>query len=224
MGELAAESRRADRTSAAGTTLFEVDAQTLASLELNGDLRDAGPHHRDAAWVTVGAFVDTVWGQGVSLHGGQGQGLDWSAHASELVPPFTIEMVLRPMNTTCYAKLFGADDSLDAGFYYCHGVVSYPGEVQGLTPPGQVHYLAFVVQSPNALEVYFQGDYLGLTDPFMNFPVSQAFFFRDDSHTSRGEMLRGVVDGVRISRGARSREEIASLAKRLHLKSENIFR
>ena len=42
------------------------------------------------------------------------QGLDWSAYAHLMVHPYTVEMVLVPAQTSCWRKIFSANDGSKA--------------------------------------------------------------------------------------------------------------
>jgi hypothetical protein len=113
----------------------------------------------------------------------------------------------------CWAKLFGANDATDSGWYYCDGFQAYPNSAvtSAEITAGTRHYFALVSTSPTTMDVYFQGVKIGSTASAFTAPPSAAIFFRDDSGTSRHEQLRGIVEAMRISNVSRSSAEIAAV-------------
>ncbi|MGE0869406.1 MAG: LamG-like jellyroll fold domain-containing protein [Kofleriaceae bacterium] len=195
-------------------TVFEPDANTLALLELNGDVSDSSGNARDATLIG-GTFESTSWGMGLALPGTQPQGFQWTDHAGLLAHPYTVEMVVTPTDTACFQKLFGAKNNMDAGWYYCDKFDAYPNEAIGPSlVANERHYFAIVSRSATEIDVYVNGAFIGSTDASFSAPPMAAIFFRDDTHTD-DENLTGVVDAVRISNIARSESEIESVADRL---------
>jgi len=200
------------------------DPDVLGDFEFNGDVRDSSGHGRDATFLG-GQYVPTARGQGLRVFPAPGpdgvnapMGIDWSAYASLLAYPYTIEVVLTPQATDCWHKLFGFDDANDDGWYYCSDAFqAYPNpEVGiGLMSPGDEHYLAFVATAPDQIDVYFQGVFVGSTPASFEAPPAQAIFFRDDQSTGRYEQLHGVVDALRISSRARTPGEIVTVQEGL---------
>lgn len=216
--------------------VFTADEHTLAIFELNGDLLDSSGHGRHAlptrepSDAGAGAqtldpvrFVQTSWGQGLTLPGTPYQGFDWSAHASLLSAPFTMEIVLVPSETDCYQRLFAFDAEDDDGWYLCDGFEAYPNDALLGTDfaEGERLYLAIVMSTEldadagtgAAITVYKNGTLLGTSQGAFVAPPTDAVFFEDDNH--RGEQPNGVVDAVRLSSGARSAEEISATWTRL---------
>lgn len=197
--------------------VFQSDPSTLAILELNGTVDDTSGNGRTPTLIG-GTFVPTAWGQGLRLPAADPQGLNWSAYASLIQHPYTIEMVLTPDSVTGWAKLFGVDDASDAGWHY-YGNSFYAWPVGGVSHPditaGTRHYFAVVSTGPSTVDVYFQGVKIGAVGASFTAPPREAIFFRDDSSTSRYERLRGVIEAVRISRGSRTAAEIAAVQARL---------
>lgn len=196
--------------------VFTTDSSTLAIFELNGDVTDSSGNGFDATLIG-GTFVATSWGQGLSVPGGAVQGFEWTAHANLIAHPFTIEMVLTPVDVSCWRKLFGPDDALDIGWNYCMKFQTCCGDatVGPDLPAAQRHYLAIVSTSTTQDDVYINGTLAGSIHSGFTAPPSQAIFFRDDSQTSRMEALTGVIDAVRISGVARTPTEIAAIQTRL---------
>jgi hypothetical protein len=197
------------------TQVFGTDDGTLARFELNGDTTDSSGHQRDATLIG-GQFVATSWGMGLELPGTADQGFQWSAYANLLVHPYTIEMVVTPDDTSCYKKLFGPSDSMDNGWHYCGSFQTYPNNLVGpLLGAHQRHYFALVSTSATQIAVYINGTEVGTVDASFTAPPSEAIFFRDDTSTSRLEALAGVVEAVRISKVARTTQEITATATKL---------
>jgi hypothetical protein len=197
--------------------VFAPDDGTLAILELNGDLTDSSGHLRDATLID-GTFVPTSWGQGLAVAGMATQGFQWSAYASLLVHPFTIELVVTPQSVACWHKLFSPNDLFDNGWYYCLQIQTCCPDafVGGSTLPiDQRHYLAFVSTSATQSDVFYNGTRLGSVATGFTTPQAEAIFFRDDLTSLRGEAFIGVVDAVRISNVARTPAEIATVQARL---------
>jgi hypothetical protein len=190
-----------------------MDASVVAKFEFNGNVLDSSGNGNHARLIG-GQFIQTSGRQSLHVTGPAPAGLDWSDHANLLVHPYTIEIVLTPRATAPWGKLFGFDDANDNGWYYkSQGIQVYPhavlgsGEVRG----NERHYLAFVSTDPSTVAVYFQGKYLGTTKASFKAPPPQAIFFRDDSRTNRSEQIDAVVEEVRISKVARTSEEIAAV-------------
>jgi hypothetical protein len=198
------------------SSVFDTDSGTLALLELNGDESDTSGNNRSPLLVG-GTFEPTSWGMGLRMPADDPQGLDWSAYASLLVHPYTIEMVITPDSVGCYGKLFGATDDSDNGWYYCDGFDAYPNNTvadAGITASTR-HYFALVSTDASTIDVYFQGTKIGSTAASFTAPPSAAVLFRDDSSTGRSERVAGIVEAVRISSVARSSTEIAAVATHL---------
>jgi hypothetical protein len=200
-----------------GSEVFPPAPGVLAQFEFNGDTLDSSGNRRDAT-LLGGQFVTTAFGQGLHVSAGGPTGIDWSQFAGLLVHPYTIEMVVRPVDTTSYRKLFSFSDSTDAGWYYhSQGFQAYPNGVVGggQVAAGNRHYLAIVSTASNQLSVYFQGVLLGTTNAGFSAPPAQAIFFRDDAASGRAEQLDAVVDALRISGVTRTSAEIAAMQDRL---------
>lgn len=197
------------------TSVFQSDPSTLALLELNGDVLDTSGNARSPTLIG-GTFEATSWGMGLRLTADP-QGLDWSAYAALLTPPYTIEMVVTPTSVDCWGKLLGAGDADDNGWYYCNGFQAFPSaEITdaGITA-GTRHYVALVSTDTLNVDVYFQGVKIGSTAAPFTAPLSAAIFFRDDSVSTRDEIFRGVVEAVRISSVSRTSTEIAAVQAHL---------
>ena len=201
------------------TKIFAPDPNTLALFELNGTLADTSGNNRNATLIG-GGFTNTPWGMGFAVNANSTQGFQWSAHASLLVHPFTIEMVMRAGQTGCYRKLFGGSDASDAGWYYCNQFTSYANQ-QSITKVGpnlvanQRHYFALVSTSTTQMDVYLNGTRVGSAPTRLASPPVAAIFFRDDTATQRAEAVAGVIDAVRISKIARPQGEITATQQRL---------
>lgn len=196
---------------------FGNDAAVLARFELNGNVLDASGNGNHAR-LLGGEFVPTSFGQGLHVFQSEGTGIDWSDRARLLVHPYTIEMVLTSSTTSPWGKLFGFDDASDSGWYYKEdGIQAYPNSVLGRGQVGanEQHYLAFVSTDPSTVTVYFQGTPLGSTKATFTAPPAMAVFFRDDSDTGRGEQIDAIVDEIRISKVARTAQEIAAVQESL---------
>lgn len=211
--------------SAAAEEVFSpASPETLATFEFNGNVHDSSGNGRDAI-LLGGDYVATAFGQGLKVSRDP-QGIDWSAFAGLLSYPYTIEVVLTPEDTDGYKKLFSQDDADDAGWYYVsEGFAPFP---QGLVGDGQMkahqeHYLAFVSTAPDVIEVYFQGQPLGPVNASFTAPPVQAIFFRDDTHTGRGERLDGVIEALRISGVARTPNEISAIYQRLDADGDGLL-
>jgi cysteine-rich repeat protein len=183
----------------------------LAEFEFEGDTLDTSGNQRHAT-LLGGSFVPGLFGQELLLSPVGPTGLDWSAFASLLVHPYSIEMILTPTQTLNFAKLFSSNDALDQGWYYANkGVHDFPTATlgEGLLQNNQRHYLAFVSTSATTMNAFFQGTFIGAFNTSFIAPPPQAIFFRDDSASDRREQVFGVVEGLRISEVARSASEIA---------------
>jgi hypothetical protein len=201
------------------TKIFAPDPNTLALFELNGSLADTSGNNRNATLIG-GGFATTPWGMGLSVNGTATQGFQWTAHASLLVHPFTIEMIVKPGQTGCYRKVFGGSDSSDAGWYYCNQFTSYANQ-QTVTKVGpnlmtnDRHYFALVSTSTTQMDIYLNGTRLGSAPTRLANPPTSAIFFRDDTATQRSEAIAGTIDAVRISKVARTQAEITAIDMRL---------
>jgi hypothetical protein len=205
------------------TSVFQNDPSTLALLEFNGDASDTSGNGRSPI-LLGGTFVPTSWGMGLRISATDPQGLDWSEFAALIKPPYTIELVVTPDNVSCWAKLFGTNDTSDSGWYYCNGFQAYPNPVMTGTniTAGIRHYFALASASTSTTDVgastvvvYFQGVKIGSTATSFTAPPSAAIFFRDDSATSRGERLSGTIEAMRISSVSRTSAEIGVVQARL---------
>ena len=197
--------------------VFGPAAGVLAKFELNGNVTDSSGNGRNAV-LLGGQFVATAFGQGLHVFAGGPTGIDWSQFASFLVHPYSIEMVLRPQETSNFRKLFSFSDTADNGWYYqLQGFRAYPnaGLGNGQLRAGDRHYLAIVSTAVNQVNVYFQGVLLGATNAAFSAPPPQAIFFRDDAASGRGEQVDAVVDAIRISGVTRTITEIAAVQARL---------
>lgn len=208
-----------DTSSPASAENFPPADNVTALFEFNNNVEDSSGNNRHATLIG-GGFAPTPCGIALSVNrDGTDVGLDWSAHAALLSHPFTIEMVVTPLETSSYAKLFSGDDSDDRGWYYHNqGFRSYPTDSlgQGQILPGERHYFAFVSTSNQEMNVYFQGTLLGTAQINVDQPFVNAVFFRDDAATGRGEQLTGNIDALRISSVSRSAEEIAAAQQHLN--------
>lgn len=200
--------------------VFPADPDALAKFEFNGDVKDSNGTGRDAI-LLGGEFVATIWGQGLHVFPpspGGAIGIDWSEFAGLLVHPYTVEVVLAPLDTVGWRKIFSFEDASDAGWYYKNqGIQAFPNPVVGT---GQVladerHYIAFVSTASDQVDIYFQGVLLGSTDASFTAPPAEAIFFRDDTSTGRREQLDAVVEALRISGITRTQGEIEFIQQRL---------
>lgn len=192
--------------------------QSLIILEMNGDLLDSSGGGRDAEALDTATFEDTAFGQGLRTTLDAADGLSLSAFADALTHPFTVELVIIPDDTDGYAKLFSFDDDEDDGWYYGgQSFQAYPGPELGADQllPGERHYLALVSTSDTRMSVYFQGNLLGDTAMGFTAPPAEAIFFEDDRFTDRDERLAGVVEALRIGRGALPAGQRAAVVARL---------
>ncbi|PRQ02668.1 hypothetical protein ENSA7_54970 [Enhygromyxa salina] len=197
--------------------LFSADEDTLAILELNGDANDSSGNERHAMLIG-GSYVDTAWGQGLSLPQMTQQGLSWTAHVADLVAPYTIELVLTPAQTTCFQRLYTFNSMSDHGWYYCSGFASYPnGTIGQQFPVNQRQYLALVSTDDTTLDVYVDGVLLGSTPTGFTTPSGHAEFFNDDADNLHFEELLGVVEAIRISSVARTEQEFIDIQARIEL-------
>lgn len=194
-------------------SIFPDAPNVLALFEFDGNVSDSSGNGNDAVFIG-GRYVSTPLGQGLKLSQGEAGGIDWSAHASQLVHPYTVEIVLTPQNTANWKKLFSFDDQSDNGWYYLNdGIQAYPHAVlgQGEVIGNQLHYLAFVSTAADQVDVYFQGELIGSTPATFTAPPTQAIFFKDDTITGGSEGLEAVVEAVRISSQTRTLEEMAAV-------------
>lgn len=196
---------------AAGPTVFTSDNGTLARFEFNGDVLDTSGNARHATALGAATFASAKFGSGLVL-AGDPQGFDWSTYASTLPSTFTIEVVYTSSNTSGYRKIFGANDTLDPGWYAIGTqVTSYPNAKFGTLAVNTLHYVAFVATSATMMDVWVDGALAGNTNIGFTAPPAQAIFFRDDTSTNRGEAMTGVVDAVRISSVARTSAEVGAV-------------
>ena len=228
-GDAGAEAGSADAGSDAATCddascILGSDHQTLALFELNGDFTDTSGNGRDAVPIGLDAgtgsmyFEPTPWGQGLRVNGIADQGFDWSAYASLLLPPFTMEMILVPHADPGWQKLYGFDDTNDDGFYFYQGEFqAYPSPKVGTFVIGSPFYIAIVGNVSDAgdgttpIDVYINGAFVASSTLTTTLPQTAAIFFCDDTYTSRQESLQATIDEVRLSSGARSAQEISDL-------------
>ncbi|MEM7534184.1 MAG: Ig-like domain-containing protein [Chloroflexota bacterium] len=193
---------------------FDVDEHVLALFNFadsdDDTVTDSSGHNRHATLIG-GTYVEGRLGPGLRVEPSDLVGVDWSAYAELLTPPYTIEMLLTPEGTSSYAKLFSFDDGSDHGWYYRNrGIVSYPHSSIGFGQvlPDTLHYIAFVSSTEGTMDVYYQGALLGSTPSGFSSAPIDAIFFRDDTSTGRGEQVTAVVEALRISSVARGAEEI----------------
>ena len=197
--------------------VFGTDANVLAKFKFNGSVMDNSGNGRDAI-LLGGRFVQTAWGQGLHVFGSGQIGIDWSKYANFLIPPYTIEMILTTSSTNPWGKLFSFDDTNDNGWYYKdEGIQSYPHPVlaRGKVRAGERHYFAFVSTQPSTMNVYYQGRHIGSTSTGFKAPPAQAIFFRDDTRTNRREQIDAVVEALRISKVARTPQEMQAVQQLL---------
>jgi hypothetical protein len=153
---------------------------------------------------------------GLHVTGAATQGFQWTKYAALLVHPYTVEMVVTPVDVSCWKKLFGPSDSVDNGWYYCDKFESYPSNTVGPSlTAGTRHYFAIVSTSSTNIDVYLNGTKLGSLAASFTAPPTEAIFFRDDTFTQRNESLSGVIEAVRLSKVARSPTEITAIATNL---------
>ncbi len=197
---------------------FLNDASTLARFEFNCGMVDESGNGRDATPFGTPTFATSRFGSGLVLPDTDPQGMDWSAYASLLRHPFTIEIAITPTDTTMFGKIFGAVDTTDDGWYfYMQAIGIYPLYYfgAGRAQADQYQYLAFVSTNNTRMNIYHNGTLLGTTQLSFMAPPTAAIFFRDDTATVRNERVGGVVDAVRISSVARTGTEITSQWMRL---------
>ncbi len=149
-------------------------------------------------------------------------GLDWSAFADLLVPPFSIEMLLWPTGDLHdERKLIGTNDAAFQGLAYrSNGLKGGSAAVLGMDSlqVNDLHYLTFVFVNDTEVRVYAQGEFLGTTImPNFFLPASGVYLVSDDR--SRTDQLTGFVESVRICRGRLEDGEVqahwASLARQV---------
>jgi hypothetical protein len=199
--------------------VFPPDNSALAIFELNGSGVDSSGHGRHASLIGAATFTTTAWGKGLVLQGDPGS-LNWSSYAGLIQHPYTIEVVVVPSRTSCYAKLFSFSDSNDRGWYYCGQFNSYPhGSIGPQLLTNQRHYFAMVSTGAGSIQVYLNGSSIGAINASFSAPPGQAIFFRDDSVSGRSETLTGVVEAVRISNVSRSTNEIKAIQSKLNTSS-----
>jgi uncharacterized RDD family membrane protein YckC len=200
--------------------VLPIDRHVLAKFDFDADVLDRSGRGNQAR-LLGGEFVKSASGHGLHIAKSDNPGIDWSDHATLLVHPYSIEMILTTSSTSPWGKLFGFDDRNDAGWYYkSDGIQAYPYAILGggQVQANQRHYLAFVSTDPTTVTVYFQGKPLGSTNASFTAPPQAALFFRDDAATGRGEQLDAVVEELRISNVARTAAEIATVQERLTAK------
>ena len=196
---------------------FPTDASTLAIFEFNGDVLDSSGNGRDATLLDpASTYEASTYGQGLVLPavGGAAQGIDWSAYASLLVPPYTVEVLVYPTDVGSWKRLFTHDQLDDGGLYYYGGSLqNYPEPpLSGVSlPPNTLHCLAWSapVTPDRRLDLYLDGTYLGQVGRGYDVP-SQAWFFMDDTGAAPNENIDGFVDAMRISNVARTGTELAN--------------
>jgi hypothetical protein len=203
----------------AGPT-FPVDTDTLAALEFETNVQDSSGNGRHPVYIggtLVGGalvFQEPAVGQEPMT------GFDWTEHAELLEHPFTIEVVFSTNHVGEYQKIFGHDDASDNGWYVSNEakLAVWNGELTsfGAVTAGAAHYAAFVSASAITMDVWLDGQHAGVTVPLsFTAPPPRAIFFRDDTATARQEWLRGGVSAVRISKKARTQQEIQAQWQRL---------
>ncbi|WP_191282784.1 fibronectin type III domain-containing protein [Pseudolysinimonas yzui] len=194
---------------------FPSDPATLAIFEFNGDVLDSSGNGRHATLLDPSAtYVASTYGQGLVLPriDDQAQGIDWSAYASLLTPPYTVEVLVHPTDIDSWKRLFTHDNLDDNGLYYFDGgLQNYPdAPLAGVSLPADtLHCLAWSApETPvNTLDLYLDGDYLGQVGRSYAVPT-QAWFFMDDLSVPNENIL-GHVDAMRISNVARTGTELA---------------
>lgn len=194
---------------------FPTDPSTLAIFEFNGDVLDSSGNGRHATLLnSASTYVTSTYGQGLVLPrvNGQAQGIDWSAYAALLTPPYTVEVLVHPTNLDGYNRLFTHNDQDDNGLYYFNGgLVNYPDNplAGDPLPVDTLHCLAWSAPTTpaNTLDLYLDGDYLGQVGRSYAVPT-QAWFFMDDLAVPNENIL-GHVDAMRISNVARTGTELA---------------
>lgn len=203
-------------TITATASLFPPMDGVLATFDFNGNVRDSSGNGRDGILIG-GTFVPTSWDQGLRIVPPQPIGFDWSAYASLIRHPYTIEIVLTPATLGGWRKLFSFNDGADAGWYYLNNSFqAYPnGQVGSGMLAGQRHYFALVSRDASTIDVYFQGQLIGTTNASFTAPPVHAVFFRDDAGTGRNEQFDGTVEALRISGVNRTPAEIDAVQQRL---------
>ena len=204
---------------AADGDFFPSDDDTLAIFEFSGTVLDSSGNGRHATLLDPTAtFVPSEYGTALVLPGvgsGQLQGFDWSAYASLLVPPYTVEVLVYPENLDSWNRLFTNDPASDNGLYYFNGALqNYPDEpLAGSELPAQsVHCLAWSAPAApeNVLDLYIDGEYLGQVGRGYDVPTVAWFLVDNTSGSGTGENLDGTVDAMRISSVARTGAELAA--------------
>ena len=147
-------------------------------------------------------------------------GLDWSAHATLLNHPFTIEMVFTPMVAPGASQIFDTDGTTKpAGTYRAKGseigrVTTIPSSVADVSPMASgstwsslLRRMTFTYTSTaNARPT-------GRLDHLRRSP-GQALFFKDDGRAS-SEDPHALIEAIRISSVNRTDDEIADVQSRL---------
>ena len=195
--------------------LFEFDGNTL---DTSGNARHATLIGGDFVGSRYGSALQVIEGdvEGVAFP----MGIDWSPYAGLLVHPYTVEILFTPIDALMsgdYQKLFSNADASDGGWYYVDQ--SFQAYSDGATLGGgtlaanQLIYLAIVSTAPDQIEVFFNGQSIGIGPKGFTGTPAEAIFFRDDAGTSRNEQLTGQIEVLRISDIARTGAEIATIAE-----------
>jgi hypothetical protein len=204
---------------AADGDFFPSDDDTLAIFEFSGSVLDSSGNGRNATLLDpASTFIPSAYGSALVLPGvgsGQLQGFDWSAYASLLVPPYTVEVLLYPENLDSWNRLFTNDPTSDDGLYYLNGALqNYPdAPLAGSELPAQsVHCLAWSapLTPDNVLDLYIDGEYLGQVGRAYDVPSVAWFLVDNTTGSGTGENLDGSVDAMRISSVARTGAELAA--------------
>ena len=199
-------------------------AGVLARYELNGNTDDASGNERIIQRLG-GRFMATDFGQGLMVND-TSHGLDWSAHATLLNHPFTIEMVFTPMEVAgqSFAKIFDTDGTTETGWYLqSEGFRNWPSDNDPIIGRGRIAngervYLAVVSASEDDIHVYINGERQTdrpIGSRFEGTPPGQALFFKDDGRASEGEDPHALIEAIRSSSVNRTDDEIADVQSRL---------
>ena len=217
---------------AQGDDIFPRAAGVLTQLEMNGTVLDTSGNDNHATLIGVmnGRFVNTPFGQGITVTGGT-DGFNWRYIGNGgLQAPFTIEIVITVQQTDgMWGKIVGHDATDWTGIWFetvRNRLELWPNSAQiedhldtaGQNIIGSRLYLALRSSADNQIELLVNGavtDSSNLSDG-LNLPNPLLVFFQDRFPGGNNNNVTGVIDAIRISQVLRTNDEIAAVNAHLN--------
>ena len=217
---------------AQGDDIFPPAAGVLTQLEMNGTVLDTSGNGNHATLIGEmnGRFVNTPFGQGITVTGGT-NGFNWRYIGNGgLQAPFTIEIVVTVQQTDgMWGKIVGHDATDWTGIWFetvRNRLELWPNSAQiedhldtaGQNIIGSRLYLALRSSADNQIELLVNGAVTDSSDisDGLNLPNPLLVFFQDRFPGGNNNNVTGVIDAIRISQVLRTNNEISAVNAHLN--------